>query len=149
MADLWLRIGTDPTEWILQNADNDALTGQLSQASPVVLPVTSPLQGRLVLSVLRAGGISLRPPGPVGAHPTGVVKPRQPLLYLPSVTGPTQQSPGYELAAGTDLAALENSIVAAMQDGTLVPIRGSGPGDSGLLVLSGASLAFAVICPSS
>jgi len=49
VAYVFLRIGTDPTAWVLENADLDTVAAQLSQATgPVVLPIIGPLQGDLV-----------------------------------------------------------------------------------------------------
>ncbi len=61
MAYIVLRIGTDPTAWVLENADLDTVATQLSQATgPVVLPVVDPLQGDLVVSPSAAAAISVR-----------------------------------------------------------------------------------------
>ena len=144
---LRLQIGTDPTVWVLQYADEDAVAWELSQATgPVVLPVVAPLQGRLVLSLQYAATVSLlRPPTVVGAHPTGVIGPTTPVVYLPSVTAATQESPGHALDHGTDLAALERDIIAAMTSGTRLTLQISALSGGGLLVLNGAALAFAVL----
>jgi hypothetical protein len=61
------------------------------------------------------------------------------------VTAATQESPGYALDPGTDLAALERDIVAAMTGGTRLTLQISAPSGGGLLVLNGAVLAFAVL----
>ena len=144
---LRLQIGTDPTAWVLQDADEDTVARELSQAtSPLVLPVVAPLQGRLVLSPQGAATISLlRPPASVGAHPTGVIGPTTPVVYLPSVTAATHESPGHALDPGTDLAALERDIIAAMTSGTRLTLHISALSGGGLLVLNGAALAFAVL----
>jgi hypothetical protein len=70
---LWLQIGTDPTPWVLEGTDYDSLAAELAGATgPVVLPVVSPLQGRLVLSVRNAGTFSLLgSPSVGGPHPVG------------------------------------------------------------------------------
>jgi len=70
---LWLQIGTDPTPWVLEGTDYDSLAAELAQATgPVVLPVVSPLQGRLVLSLRNAGTFSLLgSPSVGGPHPVG------------------------------------------------------------------------------
>jgi hypothetical protein len=103
-----------------------------------------------VLSVRLAGSLTLFcPPAIVGAHPTDIDKPPPPLLYVPTVTGATQEAPGYALDHGTDLGALEQSIVAAMHGGAQLLVRAAVGESSGLLVLSGAALAFAVLCPAT
>jgi hypothetical protein len=144
---LRLQIGTDPTGWVLQDANEDAVAGELAQATgPVVFPVAAPLQGRLVLSPRCAATVSLRrPPSVGGAHPTGATGPTRPVMYLPSVTAATQESPGYALDPGTDLAALEQDIVAAMTGGTRISLQMSTLSGGGLLVLNGAVLDFVVL----
>jgi hypothetical protein len=146
VAYIFLRIGTDPTAWILENAEPDTVGAQLSQATgPVVLPVVGPLQGDLVVSPSAAATISVQRPSPThGLHPSHIALPRWPVLYLPSPTGPTPDSPGYPLAPGTDLAALEQDIVAAMSGRTVLSIQLADiPG--GVVLLNGAALAFAVL----
>jgi hypothetical protein len=144
---LQLKIGTDPTAWVLQDADENAVAGELSRATgPVVLPVAAPLQGRLVLNPRYAATVSLlRPPSVVGAHPTGATAPTRPVVYFPSVTPATQDSPGHALDPGTDLAALEQDIVTAMTGGTSLTLQVNALSGSGLLVLNGAVLAFVVL----
>lgn len=146
MAYVFLRIGTDPTDWVLEDADLDTVAAQLKQAAgPVVLPVAGPLQGNLVVSPSAAATISVQRPSPThGIHPSHIALPRWPVLYLPSLTGPTQESPGNPLAAGTDLAALEQDIIAAMSEHTVLSIQVADiPG--GVVLLNGAALGFAVL----
>jgi hypothetical protein len=140
--DLVLEIETDPTAWVLQDTDSDAVAEKLKQATgpgPIVLPVTAPLEGRLVLSPQRAGAISFHGAHPIGdsphgphpighsahgAHPIGDYYPRgphpigdSPVLYLPSVTAAAEGSPVYVLHRNADLAAVERDIIAAMTHG--------------------------------
>jgi hypothetical protein len=144
---LYLRIGTDPTVWYPQE-DYAAVAAALSQAGPVVLDVVHPLQGRLVLSVEHAGSVSLVSPlDPHGIHPTDTPAPA-PFLYVPTATGPDPVESRYPLATGTDLGALEQSIMAAMRAGTPLAVQVSS-GAHGLVMLGGAALAFAVICPAA
>ncbi len=70
--------------------------------------------------------------------------PRWPVLYLPSLTSPTQDSPGYPLEPNTDLAALERHIVAAMSEGTVLSIQVADI-QGGVVLLNGATLGFAVL----
>jgi hypothetical protein len=146
VAYIFLRIGTDPTAWILENAEPDTVAAQLSQATgPVVLPVVGPLQGNLVVSPSAAATISLRGPSPGrGARPSHIALPRWPVLYLPSLTSPTQDSPGYPLAPGTDLAAQEKDIIAAMSGRTFLSIQVADI-QGGVVLLNGAALDFAVL----
>jgi hypothetical protein len=146
VAYIFLQIGTDPTAWVLEDAEPDAVAAQLSQATgPVVLPVTGPLQGDLVISPPAAATISVQRPSPMhGAHPSHLAVPRWPVLYLPSPAGPAQDSPGYPLAPGADLAALKKDIIAAMSEGTFLSVQLADlPG--GVVLLNGAALAFAVL----
>jgi hypothetical protein len=146
MAYIFLRIGTDPTAWVLENAEPDTVAAQLSQATgPVVLPVAGPLQGNLVVSPPAAATISMQRPSPIhGVHPSHLAVPRWPVLYLPSPAGPTQEAPGYPLAPSADLAALEQDIIAAMSDRTFLSIQLADiPG--GVVLLNGAALDFAVL----
>jgi hypothetical protein len=146
VAYIFLRIGTDPTAWVLESTDPDTVAAQLSQATgPVVLPVLDPLQGDLVVSPSAAASISVARPSPAhGWHPSHIALPRWPVLYLPSLTGPTKDSPGYPLDPGTDLAAQEKDIIAAMSGRTFLSIQTAGiPG--GVVLLNGAVLTFAVL----
>jgi hypothetical protein len=146
VAYTFLRIGSDPTSWVLENADPDTVAAQLSQATgPVVLPVVDPLQGDLVVSPSAAASIwAHRPPLIHGWHPSHIALPRSPVLYLHSPASPTQDYPGYPLAPNTDLAALEQDIITAMSGRTFLSIQVAGmPG--GVVLLNGAALDFAVL----
>ena len=146
MAYIFLRIGTDPTAWVVENAEPDTVAAQLGQATgPVVLPVVAPLQGDLVVAPSAAATISVQRPSPThGAHPSHIALPRWPVLYLPSPTSPTQDSPGYPLDPNTDLAVLEQDIIAAMSGRTFLSIQVADiPG--GVVLLNGATLGFAVL----
>lgn len=146
MAYIFLQIGTDPTAWILENADPDAVAAQLSQATgPVVLPVVGPLQGNLVVSPSAAATISVQKPSPTHSlHPSHIALPRWPVLYLPSPTGPTHVTPGHLLDPNADLAAQEQDIIAAMSGRTFLSIQIADiPG--GVVLLNGAVLDFVVL----
>ena len=146
--ELILVAGTDPTPWTLQSANYLAVSAQLGQATgPVLLPVRAPLTGTMVLSVRSAGSIWFGPPaGGTGTHPTDVRGPAQPpCLYLSTQTGLSRGNPGYPLAPGTDLAALTQEIVTAMTEGTALTVPVATLGGIGFVVLSGASLAYAVL----
>ena len=145
MAYIFLRIGTDPTAWVVENAEPDTVAAQLSQATgPVVLPVIGPLQGNLVVSPSAAATISVQRPSPThSTHPSHVALSR-PVLYLPSPTGPTQDFPGYPLDPNTGLAAPEQDIIAAMSGGTRLSIQIADI-QGGIVLLNGAALDFAVL----
>ncbi len=146
-----LQIGTDPTSWYMQPAEYDTVAAGLAQpGTPFAVNVLAPLEGRLVLSARAAGGVALTLPfKPVGWVPSGAIKPTAPLLYLPSAAGPTHSNPGYMLAVGTDLAALEQELIAAMEgSGSVLSLALDvpGPDGKGTLLLSGATLAYVVLC---
>ena len=146
MAYVFLQIGNDPTAWVVENTDPGTVAAQLSQATgPVVLPVIDPLEGNLVVSPSAAATISvLGPPVTHGWHPSHLALPPQPVVYLPSPTGPTEDSPGYPVGPDTDLAALEQDIIAAMSGRTVLSVQlADMPG--GVVLLNGAALDFAVL----
>ena len=61
--ELIVRIGSDPTSWAVADATSATLAEQLA-SGPVVLPVTAPLTGTLVVSPKAAGSVALiEPPG--------------------------------------------------------------------------------------
>jgi len=160
-----LKIGADPTRWLAEAASFDAMAAHLDQSGPVTVGVAGPVRGTLVLSIAHAGTVTLLPPLPgEGSHPSDNPPPIQPhalvslealvlvepALYVPTVTGAPQAS-GYALPANTDLAALQQGIITAMTDGSTlrVPLRMSVASPGGMVMLDGASLAFAVICPAA
>jgi hypothetical protein len=146
VAYIFLRIGTDPTAWVLESTDPDTVAAQLRQATgPVVLPVLDPLQGDLVVSPSAAATISVASPFPVhNWHPSHLALPLWPVMYLPSSTGPTQNSPGYQLDPNTDLTALGERIIAAMRERTVLSIQVA-DSRGGVVLLNGAALGFAVL----
>jgi hypothetical protein len=146
VANIFLHVGTDPTAWVLEAADPDTVAAQLSKAtSPVVLPVIDPLLGDLVVSPAAAATISVQgPPLGHGYHPSHIALPRWPVVYLPSPTSPTKDSPGYPLDPNTDLAALEQAIIAAMSGRTVLSVQIADM-RGGVVLLNGAALAFAVL----
>jgi hypothetical protein len=167
---LALRIAGDPNLWVLgADAQADAIQQDLiNQDNPVTLDVDWPLKGRLVLSPLAVTSVAvLTPPvgwipggdvaSPSGWIPGGHMPPpggppsnaiqNSALLYVPSLTGPVPDDLGYTLPESTDLTELENEIVAAMTDGTTIAIEVTLGAWGGPLLLNGAALPFAVICP--
>jgi hypothetical protein len=115
-----LQIGIDPTTWYFEPANYDEVAAGLANpGTPLVVPVFSPIEGRLVLNPLAAGSV-----------------------------GPHKGLPGYILAPGYKLPALEQQIINAMTgQKTLSVDLEPGPGDSGVLLLSGVTLSYAVLCP--
>lgn len=144
---LALRIAGDPVLWALgADAQIDAIQQDLiNQDSPVALDVDAPFKGRLVLSPLAfTAAAVLRPP--VGWIPGGAIQDSA-LLYVPSPAGPVSDDHGYTLSESTNLTELENEIVTAMTDGTTISIEVAWGAWGGSLLLNGAALPFAVICP--
>ena len=147
----YLYIGTDPTGWrVSQAGAAEAVTQELAQATgPVEFQVDYPFIGTLVLSVRNAGTVSVVPPGPTGSHPSGA-RMQRPLIRVPSgVKAGVDVAGDYTLAPGTDLGQLAQGIKGAMTNGTplAVPVMSVGLGAG--LVLSGASLAYAVLVPAA
>jgi hypothetical protein len=145
-----MRIEGDPAIWVLDNVQIEEVARELGQSGrPVALDVVAPLKGRLVLSAKSVGSVALLgPPSGVGWTPGGIILPRA-HLYVPSATGPTAQEPGYALAQSADLHKLEHDIVTAMRGGTMVTVGVSDGLEDGVLVLNGAALPLAVLCPPS
>ena len=149
--DAELQIGNDPAVWFFDPARYDEVAaGLAAPGAPLVMEVVAPLAGRLVLNPRTAGKVALTLPfQPVGWNPSGIILPRSPLLYVSSVTGPTHDAPGYTLAPGYHLATLEQDLIVAMTAGTMlnVTLEAAPPG-KGIVALSGATLAYAVLCPA-
>ena len=147
--DAELQIGNDPATWYFASTDYDMVAAGLAQpGAPFVVEVVAPLQGRLILNPVAAGAVSLALPiKPVGWNPSGVVWPQSPLLYVSSGAGPTHAQPGYTLARGYQLAALEQEIVTAMEQKTIVTVMLDEGLGKGTLALSGATLPYVVLCP--
>jgi hypothetical protein len=140
-----LRIEGDPTDWYIDPA---VTAGQLTAGTPLAVPVASPLAGRLVLSPRAAGHIAVMDPPPGhGVIPSGAQLP-EPCLYLPAPDG-TGVPNRYPLSPVTDLAALESEITAAMSAGTVITVDLTVVAYRGVLVLNGAALSFAVLCPAT
>lgn len=145
-AGTFLYVGGDPTEWQLANPEPVPPPWRDS-GDPVALAVVRPVFGTLVLAPRRAGNIALL--AAMFDHPwipAGLLLPH---IYVPTPTGVGPGQPGYSLAAGTDLPELEESIKAAMRDGTTLELTVSGLSGDGVLVLNGAVLPFVVLCPVS
>ena len=132
-----IQIGDDPTIWWLMQPIQPS---QLSQ--PLGVGTWYPIRGLLVLSP-RATHLAIFTPPPV-LVPTPLTGPGG--LYLPTATGPSEGHIGYQLAGGTDPAALAQQIQALMGNGQRQTITLGGAG--GTLVLNGATLSFAVTGPA-
>ncbi len=147
-----IRIEGDPTSWTLA-APVDP--GQVTVSTgAVALEISEPLAGRMLLSPRSAGSVVFLQPAASPRHgvvPNGVRLPEQ-CLYVPSATGPDPHSNPpryYVLPRSADLAALETQIAAAMSEGTILSVDFTGPADPGVVVINGASVSFAVLCPAT
>ena len=143
-----LQLGTDPTTWYFESAQYAAVAARLAPpGGPFVVEVFSPLQGRLVLNPLTAGSVGLtNPVDPIGWNPNGAYLAKSPGVYVASAAGPHKSLPGYVLAPGYDLQALEKEIIAAMTGKTMLTITLDAGLGGGVLALSGATLSYAVLC---
>jgi hypothetical protein len=147
-----LQVGIDPTDWYFDPARYDAVAAGLAQPDvPFVVDVFSPIEGRLVLNPLAAGSVALtKPAGSPHWNPNGVVHTKSLAVYVASATGPHTGLPGYAIAPGSgyDLLTLEQEVIGAMTGRTVFTVEvETSTGDSGVLVLSGGTLSYAVLCP--
>jgi hypothetical protein len=151
-VELILRIGNDPASWTLPDASYDDLVTKLGQSTgPLVLPVAAPLSGSLVLSRQAAGSVVLlQPPGgrvweTTGSNPGHEAWPDAPVIYLASPAGPVRGA-RYAVSSNVDAMTAVQAIETAMTDGTVLTFPVFDPSGTGLLVIRGASLPFAVVC---
>lgn len=150
--ELIVRIGTDSTSWVVPNESSESLAGKLGQATaPVVLPVSSPLTGQLVLSHRAAGSVALIDP-PGGKvwqthdwNPGHEQKPSAPYVYLASPAGPGQGGVYGVLSPVSEMTAVQD-IATAMTDSTVLTLQVHDPSGTGVLLIDGATLSFAVVC---
>jgi hypothetical protein len=144
-----LRFDADPTSWELW----EELECVPAFDAPEVLEVNHPLKGYLVLShrsvasaVFLSYELSLRVDG---TRPDGCPIPEPGgALYLPSPTGPDllSEPPNlYPLAGTVDLATLQERIIAAMREGTVLRVEVA----QGEVVINGAKVPFAILCPQN
>jgi hypothetical protein len=143
-----LRIGTDPTTWYFESDQYDTVAARLAPpGKPFVVDVFSPLEGRLVLNPLAAGSVAVTNPiDPIGWNPNGAFLAKSPGVYVPSASGPHTSLPGYVLAPGYKLEALETEIIEAMTGKTMLTVTLEVGLRGGVLALNGATLSYAVLC---
>jgi hypothetical protein len=147
-----IRIEGDPTSWTLSTPIDPAQV--TAPGGPVVLEVSEPLAGRMLLSSRSAGSVVFLQPAADPWHgvvPNGVRLPGQ-CLYVSSATGPDPHSNPpryYLLPESTDLGAVEAQITAAMRGASFVTVDFTGPADPGVVVLNGAAVSFVVLCPGT
>jgi hypothetical protein len=141
-----LQIGIDPTDWYFDADRYDAVAAWLAQPSaPLVVDVSSPLEGRLVLNPLAAGSVALTKPIPGHWNPNGSYFATSLGVYVPSATGPHKGLPGYTLSRDYELLVVEQEIIDAMTGETMLTLALET--GTGVLALSGATLSYAVLCP--
>jgi hypothetical protein len=141
----YLKIQGDPTSWGLSTAPpQDGWS-----ATPVAIPISTPVVGTLILSPARAGSYALTPEiwGNGWVHGTPIELVSR-YLYIPTTSGLTAASHGYPLAAQYDLAALQQSIMNAMTTGSILPVNVDVLG-GGVVILNGAQLPFAVLAETA
>jgi hypothetical protein len=135
----YLQIGNDPTTWKLSEpVSASALTSQ----QPFQAAIAAGRSGTLILSSRAAASAVLSGVGNAIPSGGGPVSPA--FLYLPSATVVDPEKPGYALPEGTDLAALQAEITAAMTQQTVCTVQSS----DGVLLLNGATLSFVVLFPA-
>jgi hypothetical protein len=136
-----LRIAGDPTAWGMGSVwpRNPGWTG------PVALPIVVPVEGTLVLSPARVGGLTLADPAwQNGWVPAAVPVP---ILYIPTAVG-LKENGGYPLARpDNDTEALTERILTAMRTGSTITVALDIFG-GGVAVLDGAVLPFAAVAPA-
>lgn len=138
-----ITIAGDPTSWWTESlTDGNELVAQFAQGA-VKVPVFYPVKGTLLISKDASVAILDVPPS-VSWIPSGV---QAPVATLYVQDAPSATDSGYTLRVGTNLADLESQITTAMdrRDETTVPV--SSATGSGVAILNGASLTFAVVCP--
>ena len=148
--ELIVRIGSDPTSWAVADATSATLAEQLA-SGPVALPVTAPLTGTLVVSPKAAGSVALiEPPGGQvwethDWNPGHGQAPSAPLVYLASPAGPGQ-APMYVVSSNVARETVVQDIVTAMAGGKMLTFQVYAASGTGVLVISGGALPFAVVC---
>lgn len=141
-----INIAGDPTSWWTQSVtDSNALAAELAQG-PANVEVFAPLKGNLLISRLAIVSIVDVLADPHSWIPSGSTAPIA-TMYLPSPAGVSGADPGYALPVGTDLGALGDQITSAMGSGGSVTVPVSSAVGSGVTLLNGASLSFALLCP--
>lgn len=140
----FLQIDDDPTKWLLDPpTDASSLTGQTPR-----FQVKAPLAGTLLLSSRVAASAAVFDLPAEGAAPSALAI-ATPVIYVPTGTGPSAGSAGYELPPFVVLPDLADQIATSMRDGSSQTIALGGTEFGGTLVLNGAALSFVVLCPAT
>lgn len=145
-----LRINDSTVTWYLERSDAEALVAGLTGgAGPVAVAVLAPLAGRLVVSAGAPASVAVIAEPPIVDWLPSHIEVPAAYLYVPSAYEPTKEHPGYQLASGTDLTELEAMLQAAIRDGTTIHVEVSDQQSSGVLILNGGNLAYAVLAHST
>jgi hypothetical protein len=141
-----VHIDDDPVAWQLTGEQADALWAAVSQSgAPAAVDVVAPYRVRLIVSPQAAGSVALVDPSEtIGWVPSDILAP-SPRLYVPGHVSSAGQPAWYLLAAGTDVNALEQNLIAALRDGTTVQFELIGSSPAGRLLLNGATLSHLVV----
>jgi hypothetical protein len=135
----YVQIGHDPTKWWFeQPIDASQLTRQ-----PLSIQIVSPFVGTILLSPRFHTAVTFDQASQVPPPPEVPVA----IIYVPTTAGVPEGHVGYELPDSADLDRLAGDITALMRDGHSQTIDLSSNAPHKTLVLDGATLAFAVICP--
>jgi hypothetical protein len=142
-------IDDDSVAWQLTADQADILRqAAIQNGVPTAVNVVAPQRGRLIISPRASGSIALlTEPTTVGWVPSDVIL-TTPRLYVPGQTSTDIRQLGYALAAGTDLNALEQNLIAALQNGTTVQLEVNSPPAAGHVLLNGAALSHLVLIPA-
>ena len=145
-----IKVAGDSTTWWTKSlTDADALVEQLAHG-PAKVPVFYPVIGDLLISRLASVAILDVPPS-VSWIPSDTQAPVATLFVQtgppPADSAESSDSPGYALPVGTNLVELAAQIMSAMSGPSITTVKVSSGSDTGVAVLNGASLTFAVVCP--
>jgi hypothetical protein len=140
-----LVVAGDPTTWFLTSLTVGP-PSWVTTGDPVALEVVKPVAGTLLLAPSRAGSCVLTPIQGAGDGWVPCVELAAPCLHLPTPDGTTATSPGYPLTgSGTNLAALQQSILTAMSDGKQLTVDVDNDSTRSIVVISGATVPFVVL----
>jgi hypothetical protein len=137
----YIQIEGDPAKWLVNQSFDVAQLG--SQALSV--QVTAPLEGTLLVSPQAASVAVFEQPAE-GAR-SAPLPHTAPAIYVPTATGPSECSLGYELPSSVGLQNLASQIVTIMREGDSQTVALGGAEPVGTLVLNGATLSFVVLSP--
>jgi|SRR5580658_1359744 hypothetical protein len=133
----YVQIEGDPTQWWLDSGQSVDVS-QLTKKA-LSIKITAPLTGTLLISP-KAGSIAIFE-NPRGAVAPGPVPHLAPTVYVPTATGPSAGSAGFDLPSSVNLSDLASQIATAMSKGSSQTV----PLDGATLALNGATVPFVVL----